>query len=68
MKKQYMKPDMKVVKLQHQCIICTSDPVRSVDGGDTGIGYSGGGSGPARARQHDGIDRDDWDDWDDWDE
>ena len=62
MKKIYMKPDMKVVKLQHQGIICTSDPVGSVDGGDTGIGYGGGSSGSARARQHGGID------WDDWDE
>jgi len=57
-KKAYMKPDMKVVKMQHQGIICTSDPVRSVDGGDTSIDYGGGGSGPARARSFGGID---WD-------
>ena len=56
-KKAYMKPTMRVVKMQHQGIICTSDPVRSVDGGDTGIDY-GGGSGPARARSFGGID---WD-------
>ena len=57
-KKAYMKPTMRVVKMQHQGIICTSDPVRSVDGGDTGIDYGGGGSGPARARSFGGID---WD-------
>jgi len=37
--------------------------VTNVNSGDTGIGYGGGGSGPARARQFNGgID------WDDWDE
>ena len=50
MKKQYQQPAMKVVKMQHQGFVCTSDPVRSVNGGDTGIGYGGGGSGPVRAR------------------
>jgi len=59
MKKQYQKPEQRVVKLQHQGLICQS--VRGVSGnGD--MDYGGGGSGPARARQHGGID------WDDWDE
>ena len=58
MKRVYQKPVLRVVKIQQTHIICASDPVRSVDGGDTGIGYGGGGSGPARARQHGGID---WD-------
>ena len=58
MKKSYLKPTMTVVTLQQQGIICTSD-VRSVNG-NAGIDYGGGGSGPARARQHSGID---WDDY-----
>lgn len=57
MKKTYLKPTMMVVKLQQQGIICTSG-VRSVSG-NADIDYGGGGSGPARARQHNGID---WDD------
>ena len=52
---------MMVVTLQQHSIICSS-PVNRVSGnldeGDA-IGYGGGGSGPARARQHSGID---WDD------
>ncbi len=58
MKKSYLKPTMTVVTLQQQGIICTSD-VRSVNG-NAGIDYGGGGSGPARARQHSDID---WDDY-----
>ena len=57
MKKTYQQPTMMVVKLQQQGIICTSG-VRSVSG-NADIDYGGGGSGPARARQHNGID---WDD------
>ena len=60
MKKKYMKPTMMVVTLQQQSIICTSD-VTSVSS-NAGLNYGGGGSGPARARSHGGID------WDDWDE
>lgn len=48
---------MMVVTLQQQSIICSS-PVRSVSG-NADLGYGGGGSGPARARQHSGFD---WDD------
>ena len=59
-KQAYQKPALRVVKIQQTSIICTSVTVGSVDSGDTGIGYGGGGSGPARARQHGGID---WDDW-----
>ena len=50
---------MIVVTLQQQGIICTSNDVSRVSG-NTDIDYGGGGSGPARARQHSGID---WDDW-----
>ncbi len=61
MKKTYLQPTMMVVTLQQHSIICSS-PVNRVSGnldeGDA-IGYGGGGSGPARARQHSGID---WDD------
>ena len=59
MKKQYQKPTMHIVRIeyQYQHIICTS-----VTGTEGPFGYGGGGSGPARARQHGGID------WDDWDE
>ena len=56
-----MKPDMKVVKLQHQCHILSGSEVRGI-GGNADVDYGGGGSGPARARSFGGID------WDDWDE
>ena len=49
---------MMVVTLQQQGIICTSNDVSRVSG-NTDIDYGGSGSGPARARQHSGID---WDD------
>ena len=58
MKKNYCKPTMNVVKIQHTQMLC--DSITGVEGGDTGIGYGGGGSGPARARSYGGID---WDDW-----
>ena len=57
MKKKYMKPTMMVVTLQQQSIICSS-PVSNVDS-NADLNFGGGGSGPARARQHSGID---WDD------
>ena len=63
MKKQtYQKPEMRVVKIQHQQTLLAGS-VDSVNSDDTGIGFGGGGSDPARARQRSG-----WDDWDDWDE
>ncbi|MBQ9559674.1 MAG: hypothetical protein IJ762_07590 [Bacteroidaceae bacterium] len=61
MKKQYQHPTMEVVKTQATYITCTS--IDHVDGGDTGITIGGGGSGPARVRNH----NIDWDDSDDWD-
>ncbi|MBR1712349.1 MAG: hypothetical protein IJ722_02955 [Alloprevotella sp.] len=55
MKKQiYQKPAMRIVKLQHSQMLCTSG-ITDVNGGDTGIGYGGGGNGPARASSHGGI-------------
>lgn len=61
MKKNYMKPALRVVRIQQKCQIL-SGSIRSVESGDTGIGYGGGGNGPARAPRRSGID------WDDWDE
>ena len=61
MKKNYMKPALRVVRIQQKYQIL-SGSVTSVQGGDTGITGGGPGSGPARARSFD------WDDWDDWDE
>ena len=51
---------MTVVQLQHQCNILSGSDLRSI-GGNGDVDYGGGGSGPARARSHGGID---WDDWD----
>ena len=54
MKKQtYQKPEMRVVLLQHQQTLLAGS-VDSVNSGDTGIGFGGGGNGPARARQYNG--------------
>ena len=50
---------MRVVRIQQKCQIL-SGSVTSVESGDTGIGYGGGGNGPARAPRRSGID---WDDW-----
>ena len=58
MKKTYFQPTTMVVTLQQQGIICTSNDVSRVSC-NTDIDYGGSGSGPARARQHSGID---WDD------
>lgn len=54
MKKQtYMKPDMRVLMLQHQHQLLAGS-VNNVEGGDSGIGFGGGGDGPARAPFFDG--------------
>ncbi len=38
-KKEYQKPTVKVVELQHRTMLLSgSSPVRSVNAGDTGIG------------------------------
>ena len=37
-KKDYMKPTVKVVELQHRTHLLQASPVRSVNAGDTGIG------------------------------
>ena len=52
---------MRIVRIQHKFqILAGSNPVSSVNSGDTGIGFGGGGSGPAHARGFGGWD-DDWD-------
>ena len=48
MKKNYCKPTMNVVKIQHSQMLCAS--ITGVEGGDTGNTVGGPGSGPARAR------------------
>ena len=55
-KKEYLRPAMKVVGLVSATLLDGS--VTAVDGGDSGIGYGGGGSGPARGKES--I----WDDYD----
>ena len=59
MKKTYLQPTMMVVRLQQQSIICSSPVTVSDVNSNADLDYGGGGSGPARARQHSGID---WDD------
>ena len=49
---------MMVVRLQQQSIICSS-PVSRVSG-NADLNYDGGGSGPARVRQHNAVE---WEDW-----
>ena len=57
MKKNYIRPTMKVVTIQGSKIICTS--IHSV-AGSADLGYGGGGNGSARSRE--------FNDWDDDDE
>ena len=61
MKKEYQKPAQRFVRIEQHHIICTS--ITDTDG-NGGLGFDGGGKGPARARGFGGLD----DDWDDWDE
>ena len=61
MKKEvYKRPEIKVVRIQHQCHLLSggSEPVESV-GGNTNLRYMGGGSQDALGRR-----RGDYDDWD----
>lgn len=57
MKKDYQKPAMRIERIEHLQIICTS--IES----NAGFRSGGGGSGPARARSFGG-----WDDEYNWDE
>ena len=58
MKRNYQSPVLRVVVLQHNRQLLAGSSVTSVNAGDTGIIYGGGGSGPARSREDDGYD---WD-------
>ena len=61
MKKEYMKPTVKVVQLQHRTHLLSG----SVKGLSNNAGLNeniGSGNGDARARSNGGFD------WDDWDE
>lgn len=58
MKKNYQKPTMDVVVLQHQCNLLAGSPeVKNVESNGTGMRLGGAGSGPARSR---GDNMDDW--------
>ena len=50
MKKEYMKPEQRVVKIQHQCIICVS-PVTTVSN-NADLNYGGGNNEAARVKQN----------------
>ncbi len=57
MKKMYVKPTLDVAETVMADIVCGS--VTQVTGNGS-LSYGGGGSGPARSKEHNGI----WDDED----
>ena len=57
--KNYIKPEIIVVRLQHKGLLMQS-PCSSITN-NVGFNYGGGGSGSARTREQDNI----WDD-EDW--
>jgi len=48
-KKDYQQPALRVVKLQQQHSLLLETSITTINGGDTGIGFGGGGTGPALA-------------------
>ena len=58
MKKNYQKPAMRIVTVQHHQMLCAS--VDGVNSSGTGIGFGGGSHGSAKSPS--------FGDWDDWDE
>ena len=63
MKKEYMKPEQRMVVLQHSHQLLSGSGVTR-NSNNVGLNENiQGGHGPARGRQHGG-----WDDEDDWDE
>ena len=61
MKKIYQKPEVNVMHVEHQCLICQSvnDAESNID-----LHYRGAGHGESRVKDQGGYD--DWyDDWDD---
>jgi len=64
MKKNYMKPALRVVRIQQKCQILSGSVTTTstnLDEGET-LTIGGSGSVQGRARSNGGID------WDDWDE
>lgn len=59
-KKAYLKPSATVEQVELMAVLATSNVITNT-GGNGGIGYGGGGSGPAHAPQFDDL----WDDDDD---
>ena len=57
--KTYIKPNMTVVTLQHNSIICQSGGVRALSNSE-GIGYGGGGSGDAYTKESETVWDDEW--------
>lgn len=55
MKKYYLKPDVHTVTILLSSLIAQS--IQDIDGGDTGIGFSGYGEDePARSHEHSFMD------------
>jgi len=50
MKKQYAKPFVAIETMEPEQQFLAGSIINSIDGGDTGIGYGGAGSGPAGSR------------------
>ena len=46
-KKYYLRPEIKIRAVKMDCLL--SGSITSVDSGDDGPGYGGGGTGPAQA-------------------
>jgi hypothetical protein len=54
MKKEFIKPGMTMVCIQHTSMICVSEVKAAATNleGEDNITYGGGGSGPGRSRQN----------------
>ena len=50
MKKTYIQPEVLTMKLQHMQMLCESLTSVQDGNGNTGIGYGGEGTGPARVK------------------
>lgn len=57
--KTYIKPNMRVVTLQHHSIICQSGRVGALSNSDD-IGYGGGGSGDSYTKESESVWDDEW--------
>ena len=59
MKTTYIQPEMTVVRLQHQGMICESI-VKGINNTDEDIKYGGGGSGEAYTKKSGSIWDEEW--------